>query len=63
MGLTAQNHTRKAQILGGIADVVLLFLRIDKALLYGSRARGDAIQRSDFDIAIAAPKGDRHNGR
>jgi uncharacterized protein len=30
--------------------------RIEKVLLFGSRARGDAKERSDYDLAFYAPK-------
>jgi predicted nucleotidyltransferase len=46
-----------------IADPVVDFLirearslrAIEKLLLFGSRARGDAQERSDYDIAVFAP--------
>jgi len=30
--------------------------KIEKVLLFGSRARGDARERSDYDLAVFAPK-------
>ena len=32
---------------------------IEKVFIFGSRARGDARERSDFDLAVDAPKMDR----
>lgn len=29
---------------------------IEKVILFGSRARGDAVDVSDFDIAVIAPR-------
>lgn len=29
---------------------------IEKAILFGSRARGDSVKVSDFDIAVVAPE-------
>jgi len=34
---------------------------IDAVYLYGSRARGDAKERSDIDLAIEAPKATQEN--
>jgi len=31
---------------------------VERIMLYGSRARGDARERSDIDLAIAAPNAD-----
>lgn len=42
-----------AETLGGIPEV-------DRVILFGSRARGDARERSDIDLAIEAPRADAH---
>ena len=34
--------------------------RLERAVLFGSRARGDARERSDIDLAIEAPRADAH---
>ena len=38
-----------------IVDVVRREPRVEKAILFGSRARGDHRPRSDVDLAIVAP--------
>ena len=42
-----------AENLGGVPEV-------DRVILFGSRARGDARERSDVDLAIEAPRADAH---
>ncbi|MDM8520164.1 nucleotidyltransferase domain-containing protein [Anaerolineales bacterium HSG6] len=40
-------------------DIIHLFMvqpEIERVILFGSRARGDADERSDIDLAIVAPK-------
>lgn len=41
-----------------IIDTLSPFGEIEKILLFGSRARGDAEERSDIDLAIQAPDAD-----
>jgi uncharacterized protein len=36
-------------------DCALQFPEIERLILFGSRARGDANERSDFDVAVIAP--------
>jgi predicted nucleotidyltransferase len=42
------------EILAEVADIIARFLPDALILLFGSRARGDAEQTSDFDFAIDA---------
>lgn len=42
------------EILAEVADIIARFLPDAHILLFGSRARGDAEQTSDFDFAIDA---------
>jgi predicted nucleotidyltransferase len=51
--------TRETEIITDIVDRLSRCPAIDSIRLYGSRARGDADEKSDFDIAIAAPNADR----
>lgn len=41
-----------------IIDTLSPFKEIEKILLFGSRDRGDAEERSDIDLAIQAPGAD-----
>lgn len=38
-----------------MAEKALQYPVIEKVLIFGSRARGDARERSDFDLAVIAP--------
>jgi predicted nucleotidyltransferase len=51
--------TRETEIITDIVDRLSHFPAVESVRLYGSRARGDADEKSDFDIAIAAPNADR----
>lgn len=59
MHQAGENMTREAEILSDIIETVSSFPAVDSVRLYGSRTRGDATSKSDFDIAIAAPTADR----
>ena len=39
-----------------VADVVARFESVDRVILFGSRARGDAELRSDIDLAVLCPR-------
>lgn len=40
-----------------LTDLIVESIHPDKVILYGSRARGDATERSDFDFAIEGSMG------
>lgn len=50
---------RQAEIIADIIDRLSHMAAVESVRIYGSRARGDADERSDFDVAIAAPNADR----
>ena len=41
-----------------IAEILKSFPEIERIVLFGSRARGDAPPRADIDLAIACPDAD-----
>jgi predicted nucleotidyltransferase len=50
---------RETEIISDIIETLSSLPVVESARLYGSRARGDATSKSDFDIAIAAPMATR----
>lgn len=42
-----------------IVEQVCRFPEVDRAILFGSRARGDAGPRSDVDLALSCPSASR----
>jgi uncharacterized protein len=41
-----------------VADCLKTFAEVERIIVFGSRARGDAAPRSDVDLAVACPKAD-----
>ncbi len=41
-----------------VADRLKTFAEVERIIVFGSRARGDAAPRSDIDLAIACPGAD-----
>jgi predicted nucleotidyltransferase len=41
-----------------VAAALMPFPEVERIVLFGSRARGDAMPRSDIDLAIACPRAD-----
>jgi predicted nucleotidyltransferase len=41
-----------------VADRLRTFAEVERIIVFGSRARGDAAPRSDIDLAIACPRAD-----
>ena len=46
------NKMKTDKILSGITEILQKYSEVTRAVLYGSRARGDNGERSDYDIAI-----------
>jgi predicted nucleotidyltransferase len=45
-------------VLPALRDSIAAFPEVERILLFGSRAKGDAEARSDIDIAVACPTAD-----
>lgn len=41
-----------------VAERLKAFPEVERIVLFGSRARGDALERSDIDLAVACPGAD-----
>ena len=41
-----------------VAEKLMAFPEVERVVLFGSRARGDAAARSDIDLAVACPRAD-----
>jgi uncharacterized protein len=41
-----------------VAERLMPFPEVERIVMFGSRARGDAMPRSDIDLAIACPRAD-----
>jgi predicted nucleotidyltransferase len=41
-----------------VAERLMPFPEVERIVLFGSRARGDAMPRSDIDLAVACPRAD-----
>ena len=54
--VTFQATRRHRAVIAKLVDFIAAIPEVHCVLLFGSRARGDADERSDFDIAIDAPR-------
>lgn len=45
-------------VLPALRDAIASFPEVERVLLFGSRAKGDAGPRSDIDIAVSCPTAD-----
>jgi predicted nucleotidyltransferase len=52
MGYTA---TELDRLIGEFADALRRRIRLDRILLFGSRARGEATEDSDIDLLVISP--------
>ena len=53
--LAFQASERHRKVVLDLAATIAAIPTVRRVILYGSRARGDAEERSDFDIAVDAP--------
>lgn len=56
---TPGEDSRSREILEQIVSFIITKVSPQQILLYGSRARGDHTERSDFDVAVVNPQMER----
>jgi len=54
-GLSEETERVDRVVLPALRDAVAAFPEVERILLFGSRAKGDAEPRSDIDIAVSCP--------
>jgi uncharacterized protein len=57
-GLSEEVDRVDRVVLPALRDALAAFPEVERIVLFGSRAKGDAEPRSDIDIAISCPAGD-----
>ena len=57
-GLSEETDRVDRIVLPALRDAIAAFPGVERILLFGSRAKGDAEARSDIDIAVACPAAD-----
>lgn len=58
-GFSEEAERVERVVLPALRDAVAAFPEVERILLFGSRAKGDAEPRSDIDIAVSCPTADR----
>jgi predicted nucleotidyltransferase len=58
-GLSEETDRIDRVVLPALRDAVAAFPEVERILLFGSRAKGDAEPRSDIDIAVSCPTASR----
>ncbi len=57
-GLSEETERVDRVVLPALRDAIAAFPEVERILLFGSRAKGDAEPRSDIDIAVSCPAAD-----
>jgi predicted nucleotidyltransferase len=57
-GLSEETERVDHVVLPALCGAIATFPEVERILLFGSRAKGDAEPRSDIDIAVACPAAD-----
>jgi predicted nucleotidyltransferase len=57
-GFAEEADRVEREIVPALRDAIAAFPAVERIILFGSRARGDAERRSDIDIAVSCPSAD-----
>jgi len=57
-GLTEESDRIDRVVLPALRDSIAAYPSVERIILFGSRAKGDAEPRSDIDIAVSCPAAD-----